>query len=297
MGQIEWKLALETRAELGEGLHWDSALQHLWMVDIHGKRLLRWDLSSARADEWTMPQRIGWAIPERGRDSLIVGLQDGFARAWLGDVTRLEWVARPFGSNASLRLNDAKADDTGAIWAGSMNNDDVSCGDGCLFRVATDGTVLVIDGGYKVANGPAISPDGRLMLHTDSARREIYAFDLDAASGLVANKRVWIRLASDEGFPDGMCFDAEGCVWIAHWAAGCVTRRSPRGQLIRRIDFPAPLITNVCFAGPEQDRMFVTSAWTGMSVEARSTHPLAGSLFEVTEPGVAGAPTFPCTIA
>ena len=45
-------------------------------------------------------------------------------------------------------------------------------------RFSADGRYAVLDTGYRVANGPAFSPDGSVVYHTDSARREIYAFDL-----------------------------------------------------------------------------------------------------------------------
>jgi xylono-1,5-lactonase len=110
---------------------------------------------------------------------LLLGLQGGFALADRADPTRFEWLHQPFLHNPALRLNDAKADATGAVWAGSLNNDDESRPDGCLFRLGPDGDLSVVDTGYTVANGPAINADSTLMLHTDSGRRTIYAFDLD----------------------------------------------------------------------------------------------------------------------
>lgn len=293
MKHAEVRLALPVDAELGEGLHWDAVRQVLWMVDIHGRRLIQWDLHSPSWQEWPMPHRIGWVIPCAGSDAVMLGLQPGIARAALGPpgtAPQLEWVARPFGEQAALRLNDAKADAAGAIWAGSMNNDDSARSDGCLFRLATDGQLSVHDRGYNVANGPAISPDGRTLLHTDSGRRLIYAFDLDAPSGALAGRRVWTRMSAEDGHPDGMTFDAEGRLWVAHWAAGCVSRYEPDSRLMRRVVLPAPLITNVCFAGPGLDRLFVSSARVGLSAAERAAAPLSGHLFEIVAPGVTGLP-------
>jgi sugar lactone lactonase YvrE len=241
-----------------------------------------------------MPQRVGWVLPERGRDTVLLGLQEGFARARLEDEVALEWVARPFSDRASLRLNDAKADSTGAVWAGSLNNDDESRPDGCLYRLGPDGSLAVVDTGYTVANGPAISPNESLMLHTDSGRRTIYAFDLDVARGALSNKRVWKQFQPEEGYPDGMTFDAEGCVWVAHWGAGCVSRFDPAGELLSRIRFDASHITNVCFGGDRFHRLFVSSARAGLSdqrLKQESEH--AGALFEAHFHGVVGLPGHP----
>jgi hypothetical protein len=79
------------------------------------------------------------------------------------------------------------------------------------------------DGPYWVANGPAISADGRTLFHTDSAAREVFAFDL-SPQGELANKRVHIRFSDRDGYPDGMTSDAEGGLWIAHWDGGRITR-------------------------------------------------------------------------
>lgn len=285
------RLALAVHAGLGEGLHWDVATARLWLVDIHGRRLMRWDLRAAAWDEWALPQRVGWVIPERGRDSVLLGLQQGFARAWLaepGQGVDIEWIARPFGDQTSLRLNDAKADASGAIWGGSLNHDDETRADGCLFRLAPDGTLQTVDSGYTVANGPAISPDARTLMHTDSGRRTIYAFDLDVAAGRLSNKRVWKVFADDEGYPDGMSFDSEGCLWVAHWAGARVSRFDAGGRLMRNVRVPVPNVTNVCFGGPALNRLFVTTASAGMSEAALAAAPMAGALFEVIEPGVTG---------
>ena len=164
---------------------------------------------------------------------------------------QIDWVCRLFADAPQLRLNDAKADSTGALSAGSLNQDDESRSDGCLLRIdAGAGTAVVMDAGYQVANGPAIHPGGRWMLLNDSGRRTVYAFDLDAELGTLANRRVWKVLSDAEGYPDGMTFDAEGGLWLAHWGVGCVSRYAETGELLRRIQLPTSHITNVRLPDP-----------------------------------------------
>lgn len=83
--------------------------------------------------------------------------------------------------------------------------------------IAADGSLTVMDIGYMVANGPAIRADGRLMLHTASGRRIIHAFHMYAPEGQLTDKRVRKVFTEAEGYPDGMTFDAEGCVRVAHF--------------------------------------------------------------------------------
>lgn len=264
------------------------------MVDVQGRRIIQWDLKGRDWREWSTEERVGWVIPCEDRDSLLAGLQSGMARIDLASagstVSVSEWLAKPFDGRNDLRLNDAKADGSGAVWAGSLNNDDESRSDGCLFRLSPGGQLSVHDTGYLVANGPAIHPSGQWMLHTDSGRRIIYAFDLDAEAGQLRNKRVWRELAPSEGYPDGMTFDAEGCLWLAHWGGACVSRLSPEGELMRQVSLPASHITNVCFGGEGLDRLFASSARQGLCPEQRQAQPMAGALFEIDPLGVTGLP-------
>lgn len=292
----ETRRALPLGAQLGEGLHWDANAQRLWGVDIHGRRLWCWDSASPAPQAWQLAQRVGWVLPTAQTGKLLLGLQGGFALADRADPTRFEWLHQPFLNNPALRSNDAKADATGAVWAGSVNNDDESRPEGCLYRLGPGGDLAVADTGYTVTNGPAINADSTLMLHTDSGRRTIYAFDLNAPAGTLTNKRVWKMFTEDEGYPDGMCFDAQGCVWVAHWGAGCISRFAPSGELLRRVALPTSNVTNVCFAGPDLDRIFVTTALAGLSPLQLLAQPQAGALFEVAALGATGLPGLPAGI-
>ncbi|WP_162825232.1 SMP-30/gluconolactonase/LRE family protein, partial [Escherichia coli] len=50
---------------------------------------------------------------------------------------------------------------------------------GSLYRLDPDRTATRVDTGYTVANGPAISPDGRWLYHTDTVPGRVYRFALD----------------------------------------------------------------------------------------------------------------------
>lgn len=275
---------------LGEGLLWHAPTNRLFHVDIHGCSLHALDLGTGQWHEWRTDQRLGWVLPTGASDVLVAGFQEGFAlvRAQTGAELVVSWLAKPFGAGSTLRLNDAKVDSAGAIWAGSLDNAAESKPHGALYRLDPDGRVAVMDTGYCVANGPAIAPAGGLMLHTDSVVRKIFAFDLDHAAGLISNKRLWREFSEQEGHPDGMTFDASGNVWVAHWGGACVSQFNPEGDLLQRVQLPVSQVTNVCFGGPSLDRLFVTSARVGLSEQALAHEPLAGAVFEVLGHGAIG---------
>lgn len=286
-----WTVAVDFQAELGEGLHWDPRGGVLWFVDIHGRRIARWDPGHVHHDEWPTPERCGWVIPLADGTGSLAGFEHGVARLSAQVPMYAGWAVQLFESDTGMRLNDAKADGAGSVWFGTMSMAEPAAPVGALHRldVAT-GRVETVDGGYRIPNGPAISPDGRELLHTDSARRSIHAFRLDTAGPALTDKRLWRRFEAADGFPDGMTFDSEGCLWVAHWGAGAVCRYSPDGQQIRKVALPATQVSNVCFGGPALDRLFVTSARTGLSAAERAEQPLAGALFEIDAGGVRGLP-------
>ena len=154
---------------------------------------------------------------------------------------------------------------------------------GAFYRLDLEGTAARVDDGYRIANGPAISGDGRTLLHTDSGLGIIYRFELDD-EGRLGERTEFIRFEPYWGKPDGMTFDAEGGLWVACWGGGCVMRFTPDGQRDRIIELPASQISSCTFAGAGLDRMFVTSAAVDVD------EPLGGALFEV-DPGCRGLPT------
>ena len=86
------------------------------------------------------------------------------------------------------------------------------------------------------------------------------AYDYAAATGEIDNRRVLATVAAEEGAPDGLCIDAEGFVWVAHWDGWCVSRFDPAGRRERKLRVPVPRPTSLCFGGRDLDRLYITSA-------------------------------------
>ncbi len=263
--------------QLGEGLWWSAREGAVYWTDILAPALNRLTLADGQVTRWPMPEMIGWVIERRDRPGFVAGFRSGFAELTL-DPPVVTPIAAPEPDLPGNRLNDAKADAFGRIWAGTMpvGADRPS---GALYRLDPDRSVTRVDTGYTVANGPAISPDGRWLYHTDTVPGCVYRFALDERG--LHGRTLHIQFADGWGRPDGMTCDADGGLWIAHWGGSRVSRFTPDGALDRAIALPASQITNVCFAGEGLDRMCVTSAATGVD------EPLAGALFEV-EAGVRG---------
>jgi D-xylonolactonase len=174
------------------------------------------------------------------------------------------------------RLNDGAVDAAGRLWFGTMEDAEENAR-GNFYRFA-QGTLHLTDPGYFVCNGPAFSPDSRTLYHTDSGRKEIYAFDL-SADGALSNKRVFARIEDGAGYPDGSVVDADGFVWTALWEGWGIRRYAPDGTLVETITLPVSKVTKIVFGGDGLRDVYVTSAWKGLSAEQRAAQPLAGGVF------------------
>ncbi len=273
------------RAVLGEGPLWSARLGQVFFVDIRGRRILSCGLAGEALAEWSLAQRPCWIIETAETDRFVIGLERAIVIARLVPGQAPEILHQIAGGSAfpdGLRLNDAKADAEGRIYFGTMDDaEDQALGQ--FHALATDGTITQIDAGYTVANGPAISPDGRTLYHTDSAARTIFAFGR-APDGRLSDKRVHIRFTDEDGYPDGMTCDADGGLWVCHWDGGRVTRFLPDGERDRALHLPVSRVTSCTFAGAALDRLAITTA-----AYQRDDEPLAGALF-IAAPGARGVP-------
>lgn len=265
------EVAVREYATLGEGPTWDAAAQRLIWVDILGSRIHTYDPVTGRRSVMVTEQHVGAAKP-RTDGGLVVNLRDGVG---IHDFTGFRWLHRDVVPGR--RGNDAAVAPDGSLWTGTMRYDEAP-GGGTLSRIAPDGTAATVLDDVAVSNGTGWSPDGRLMYYIDSPTRSIDVFDVDADQ-LPVNRR---QLASiDEGFPDGLTVDADGCVWVALWDGGAVRRYTPDGQLDRVIELPVLRPTACAFGGADLTDLYITTARTGLE----APHPLSGSVLVVPGAG------------
>lgn len=270
---------------LGEGpLWWQGAV---WFTDIKEKSVHRFDPESGQKQSWHAPSEVGFLAPlENGH--FIAGTKTGLydfdpAR---GDFVLICSVEPGRPSN---RLNDGAVDCDGRLWFGSMDDDETQAS-GMLYRFHR-GSLTAMDSGYVITNGPAFSPDGRTLYHTDTLKRCIYAFDL-GADGALTNKRVFALIEEGAGYPDGPVVDSEGCLWTGLFGGWEARRYAPDGRLLQRFAFPVANVTKLAFGGENLTTVYATTARKGLDANALEAQPLAGGLFRF-EASVCGQPQRP----
>lgn len=281
--QVVW----QEPAILGEGPLWVADERAIYWVDIVKKKVHRYHCDTGEKKTWQFEVEVT-SLAKRASGGLIGTVRDGFALVDL-DTQGITPVQMPEPHVPGNRFNDGKIDAAGRYWAGSMDEGE-KLASGILYRLDQDLSLRKLDQDYIITNGPAFSPDGKTMYHTDTSKRVIYRFDMEPG-GTIHNKQVFIQLKHDEeGYPDGMTVDSGGCIWLAHFRGHRLTRYSPAGEVLRVIPMPVPNITSCTFAGENLDTLYITTARYLLSKAEIKKYPLAGSLFSF-KPGVTGLPT------
>ena len=275
-----WSLA----AELGEGPVWVQRDRALWFVDIKKQHIHRFDPEDGSKNSWDAPEQVGFVFPaERG--GFIAGLQSGLY--YFDEKSgRFDLVAKVESDKPGNRLNDGVVDPQGRLWFGTMDNNE-KAKSGAFYCFANGKVTATGIDQIAITNGPAMSPDGRLLYPVDTLKGEIEVVDV-GDDGSLENRRPFTRIDKSDGHPDGPTIDSNGYLWIALYAGWEVRRYSPAGELVERIRFPVANITKIAFGGADLRTAYATTARQLLKPDDIAKQPQIGDLFEfrVDVPGV-----------
>ena len=275
-----WPIA----AELGEGPVWVERDRALWFVDIKRQQIHRYDPADGAKRSWPAPEQVGFVFPaERG--GFLAGLQSGLYH--FDEATgAFELIVAVESGLPTNRLNDGVVDPEGRLWFGTMDNGERAKSGAFYCFAGRELTRTPIDG-IAITNGPAVSPDGRLLYVVDTLKGTIDLADI-RDDGTLGERRPFVRIDPKHGHPDGPTIDAEGCVWISLYAGWEARRYSPAGELLERVRFPVANITKLALGGDDLRTAYATTARQLLSPEEIARQPQIGDLFEfrVDVPGV-----------
>ncbi len=270
---------------LGEGPIWDGARERLLWIDIDDGAVLVGRLDGDRVfveDRLEFAGTVGAvAVGVDGR-LLVAASRELVEVDAEGNRSRVLCL---IATDEQRRLNDGKTDPAGRFLIGSCPTAERT-GSEWLKRIEHDGSITTIDTGLGLSNGLAWSCNGTRFYSIDSFRHVVWVRDYDPATGAVGERSAFVHI--EDGYPDGMCSDAEDHLWIAVYGRGEVRRFSPDGNLIAVVRVAALQTTSVAFAGPERDVLVITTAGRGLTPEELIKHPDSGRLF-TARVGVQGA--------
>lgn len=247
---------------LGECPRWHDG--KLWFADWVGQQLLTLDEAGNRhveSEVASLPFSFDW-LPD-GRMLLVhaadrdlkVGRPDGSFERFT-DLSHL----------SAHGCNEITVHPAGHIYVNNIDFD-FPGGDfrpGFIALVGPDGRAQKVADGLAFPNGMAILPDGNTLICAESYNGNLTAFDI-GADGSLTNRRHWANVG--EYGNDGICADAEGCIWTS--AANVVMRLREGGEVLDRIE-----LDRMCFAvmlgGSDGRTLYmIANEWSG-SVDVTS---------------------------
>ncbi|MGI8981898.1 MAG: SMP-30/gluconolactonase/LRE family protein [Pirellulaceae bacterium] len=180
------------------------------------------------------------------------------------DGKMLEHAAKEFDGKPLLGPNDLTLD---AASGGFYFSDPGGSGrDKLIGRahfVDKAGKVHLIDKGLAYPNGIVLTPDGKKLYLAESQLNRVLVYEVEGP-GKVGERKLFADLPKHESGdymqaqPDGMCLDAAGNLYVAHYGMKKVEVLSPAGKLIRQYDGGNTTTSNVAFGGPKHDQLFIT---------------------------------------
>ena len=127
-------------------------------------------------------------------------------------------------------------------------------------------THLVAEG-LAYPNGIVLSHDGKTLFLGESPANRILVIEVLGPQSW-SKPTVFASLPTkgegqSDNQPDGMCLDAAGNLYVAHYGMRRIQVLSPDGELLRSYDGGNSTTSNCCFGGPRLDQLFVTGGDPG----------------------------------
>lgn len=274
MNQIELLKApdvvIPADAEVGEGPVFDPRTGKLVWVDITRGEMFQDDLESGLQVRTKLDTLIGAVAPRAAERGFAAAVSDGFGLIVDDALT----VVDPVLPEPYRRMNDAKVDSRGRMWAGSTHLE-FTPGVGALHRWDGRGPSTTVATGFILPNGLGWDADDSVMYLVDSFGYSLLAASYDTDDGAVGEFRQIATI--DSGLPDGLAVDVDGFVWVAVWGGSEVRRYSRGGELVATVPMPVTQPSSCAFGA--DGTLYITSARAGLSEEDIAGQPLAGSVF------------------
>ena len=235
----------------------------LWFSNWGADEIVAVDLDGRSEVVGRGPEGAGWAVnwlpDERmlvtGRELVRVEPDGTRVRhADLSSVSPYGWSELTVDGRGNAYVNTINFDfaDFQAVLASGG-------APGKVALVTPDGDVREVASEIAFPNGMVVTPDNRTLIVAESFAARLTAFDI-AEDGTLSNRRVW----ADGVGPDGICLDADGCIWASSGAmVNDCARIREGGEVLERFELGRP-----CFAamlgGPDRRTLFMlTAEWRG----------------------------------
>ena len=227
----------------------------LYFSDMHGRTVYRVDEAGTLETVCRVEARPGGLGFTSEGELLVVSMDDArLLRLEAGALVDYADLKR----FAPTGLNDMVLSPNGVAYAGKYSHAKPPPTEPLL--VITPGGEAREQGGpLKVANGLVVSADGRRLIVAESAGQRLSQFDI-ALDGPIGGRRDFACLPAGH-YPDGICGDAEGGVWVACCRGPGLVRVLEGGEITHSLPMAGERFPFACALGGADGRtLFICSA-------------------------------------
>jgi sugar lactone lactonase YvrE len=253
-----------------------------WLSDHEGPHVysMKEDGSDVRAEaDIEHPSGLGFLsdgsllVADKGDVAQILRVRDGAVQQWLD--------MRPWAG----ALNDMTVTEDGRLYCGAFQK-------GVSTREPR-ASILVLERGSKAPrvaadgiaypNGMAVTPDGTTLLVSETFAHRVIAYRI-GDDGTLHGQRVWADLPGR--FPDGLCIDADGAIWLASAMTGEFLRIREGGEIVQSFTYPGHWALCPGLGGDDGRTLVLCFSLTNW--EDQKAHRMEGriEIFRVDVPGV-----------
>jgi len=177
--------------------------------------------------------------------------------------------------------NDLVFDRHGGLWFTDMGKADADRVDfGSLCYATIDGKVARrVREGFIGPNGVGLSPDGSRVYVAETQACKLWAYAVTAPGAITQPTSPWAPypdvFAPGNGFQlfDSMAVEANGNICVATIIKGGITVFAPGGGVVEHVAVSDPMVTNICFGGPDMRSAWITSSGAGQLLKCRWPRP------------------------
>jgi gluconolactonase len=259
---------IDAKAAYPEGPLWQHG--KLLYVEYAGPGVKVWD-GKTSAVYWRAEHCGASGLIAFGHGHLLVACYDANSLVELDEAGR---QIRTFDKDDSGRPfvgpNDFAADGAGGIYFSASGVYDLKAPiSGTVLHLSAGGGIVQVADLIHYSNGLTVSKDGRSLLVAEMLAGRILSFPIKA-DGSLGPRSVWSRLrdlvpptAHEDAYngPDGLKLGPDGNYYIAQNGSGRVLVVNDERQLVRIIEVPTPYVTNVNFAEPGSDAVYITGVF------------------------------------
>jgi sugar lactone lactonase YvrE len=268
----------------------------LYISDFYTHRVLGVAMDGSAETVATVPGRpSGLGFLPDGR-MLIVSMRDRkvLRREANGSLVEHADLSRL----APWHCNDMLVDQDGRAWVGNFGFDlegGVPARTTVLIGVEPDGTAKVAADELAFPNGMVLTPDRRTLIVAESLGNRLSAFPI--AGGSLGKGRTWAAFGDPPTStdaaqllrevtvaPDGICFDAEGAVWVADAMHSRLLRVAEGGRILEELQTDGIGVFACMLGGDDGRTLFASVAPTYHEHEASAHHRAAIWMTKVDVP-------------